>query len=290
MRNRPAGRTRPSRAAWARFRAPPAPRGSRWPRRSPRSDRYGPPRARCADPSARSARPRPETDTGSPGSRTSGRRRPDRAPSPQLPHPQRDAGRAELDLRARREGVRGAGRAALDLVPRVEGLRAADPAPVKLDPVGGAEVIDDPRPARGPHLGVVAGDVGIVEHDVGVARAAEPRARGTEYDRAALRPQPRRPAPVIGLAQRLRDAVGHRVDHRVALIALARMLFFMRGRAHEPRLDAELAQPQALVGLERDLRLRHEVDPLAPRVLEQVSGQLARQLVLVALELRAILR
>ena len=47
-------------------------------------------------------------------------------------------------------------------------------------------------------------------------------------------------------------------------------------RAHEPRLDAELAEPQPLVGLERDLGRRQQRDPLAARVLEQVARQLAR--------------
>src|SRR5688572_1549415 len=49
---------------------------------------------------------------------------------------------------------RDAGGAELDRVAGPERLRALDPAPVDLDAVGGAEVADDPRAARGSHFGV----------------------------------------------------------------------------------------------------------------------------------------
>ena len=71
----------------------------------------------------------------------------------------------------------------------------------------------------------------------------------------------------------------------MAVVALARLLGVVLLRAaHEPRLDAELAQPQALVGAELDLRPREQRHALAPRVLEQVAGQLLAQLALVARE------
>ena len=41
---------------------------------------------------------------------------------------------------------------------------------------------------------------------------------------------------------------GGRVDHRVAVVGLLGAVLAPRG-AHEPRLDAELAQAQALVGV-----------------------------------------
>ena len=174
--------------------------------------------------------------------------------------------------------------------PALERLRAFDAAPVDLDAVRGAEVVDDPRAARRPHLGVVAGDVGVVEHDVAVARAAEHGAARADDLRPVADAQPRVAAARVRLAQRLRHPRRGRVDHRVALVALARRLVLVRGRAHEPRLDAELAQPQALIGLELDLRAREQRDPLPARVLEQVAGELPRQFVLVALELLAVVR
>ena len=45
-----------------------------------------------------------------------------------------------------------------------------------------------------------------------------------------------------------------------------------RRRLHEPRLDPELAHPQPLVGLERDLGPGQQREALAGRVLEQVRG------------------
>ena len=60
------------------------------------------------------------------------------------------------------------------------------------------------------------------------------------------------------------------------------------GGLDEPRLDAELAEPQPIVGAELDRGPRGERDPLAAGVLEQVARQLALELVLVALELLAV--
>ena len=57
------------------------------------------------------------------------------------------------------------------------------------------------------------------------------------------------------------------------------------GGLHAPGLDAELAQPQPLVGLEHDARARAERDLLAAGVLEQVARELGGQFVLGALEL-----
>jgi hypothetical protein len=77
----------------------------------------------------------------------------------------------------------------------------------------------------------------------------------------------------------------------VAVVALARLVgLVLLGAAHQPRLDAELAEAQRVVGLEVDRGPGQQGDPLAPRVLEQVARELAPQLGLVALELLAILR
>ena len=85
------------------------------------------------------------------------------------------------------------------------------------------------------------------------------------------------------------QAVGGRVDHRVAVVALdgLRLRGVLRGADH-PRLDAELAEVQGVVGLERDLRARDERELLAARVLEQVGAQLVADLVLDLAEALAV--
>ena len=72
-------------------------------------------------------------------------------------------------------------------------------------------------------------------------------------------------------------------------MAVVGLLDRVGGRAHEPRLDAELAQPQAIVGVEGDLRAADEGQALAPGVLEQVGGQLVEDIALDPLEALAIL-
>src|SRR5215218_11193838 len=181
-------------------------------------------------------------------------------------------------------------RAQLDHVTALERLRALDAAAVDLDAVRRAEVAHDPRAARRPYLGVLARDVRVVEHDVGVARAPERGAARAEQLGAPADPQPGGAAARVGLAQRLGDPVRRRVDHRVALLARAGCDPLVLVRPHEPRLDPELAEPQALVGLERDLGRRQQRHALAPGVFEQVAGQLTPQLVLVAGELLAVVR
>src|SRR5829696_6900736 len=181
-------------------------------------------------------------------------------------------------------------RAQLDHVTALERLRALDAAAVDLDAVRRAEVAHDPRAARRPYLGVLARNVRVVEHDVGVARAPERGAARAEELGAPADPQPGGAAARVGLAQRLGDPVRRRVDHRVALLARAGCDPLVLVRPHEPRLDPELAEPQALVGLERDLGRRQQRHALAPGMLQQVARQLATELVLIAGELLAVLR
>src|SRR5215218_4403812 len=91
--------------------------------------------------------------------------------------------------------------AELDHVAGLERLRPVGihaPA-VDLDAVRGAEIAHDPRSARRPHLRMPARDVGVLEHDVRLARAPERRAGGAEQLAAPADPQPRRAAPGIGL-------------------------------------------------------------------------------------------
>ena len=81
-------------------------------------------------------------------------------------------------------------------------------------------------------------------------------------------------------AGRPRDCLarpGGRVDHRRAQVALGGLLALRLRRLHEPGLDPELAHPQPLVGLERDLGPGQQREALARRVLEQVGGQLVQR-------------
>ena len=99
-------------------------------------------------------------------------------------------------------------------------------------------------------------------------RRARRRSRGAAERRPA-RPttmrlpssDEQRPARLAGagaLLQRLADAVGGRVDHRVAALGLATARPPpVSGGCDEPRLDAELAEAQPLVGAELDRRPRH---------------------------------
>jgi hypothetical protein len=73
-------------------------------------------------------------------------------------------------------------------------------------------------------------------------------------------------------------------------VAVVGLLDRLSRRAHEPRLDAELAQAQALVGVEGDLRAADQRELLAAGVLEQVGGELVDDLLLHPFEALAILR
>src|SRR5213078_1975876 len=74
-----------------------------------------------------------------------------------------------------------------------------------------------------------------------------------------------------------------RVDHRVAFLPLLRGLTLALGRLDQPRLDAELAEAQPLVGLEFDLRACQQVIAPPPCVLQEVAGELLLERALIAL-------
>ena len=71
--------------------------------------------------------------------------------------------------------------------------------------------------------------------------------------------------------------LGRRVDHRVAVLPLLRIGALALGRADEPRLDAELTEPEALVLVEVHDRPRQQVVVVMAGVLEQVPAQLLGQ-------------
>ncbi len=173
--------------------------------------------------------------------------------------------------------------------PALSGVDAADLAAVDLDAVGGPEVGDGPLAAgTRADLRVAPGHVRVAQHDVALAAAPDDRATGRDHEAPALGLQDRPPRAVgARLGQRLLRAIGRRVDHRVPVVSL---LGGFALRPHQARLDAELAEVQALVGAELDDRSRHHRQPLAPRVLEQVGAQLVDDLVLDALVALAILR
>ena len=70
----------------------------------------------------------------------------------------------------------------------------------------------------------------------------------------------------------------------------SRCLALALRRLHEARLDPELAEAQAVVGLELHLGPREERVVVAARVLQQVGGELLLERALVALEPLAVLR
>src|SRR5688572_25133413 len=67
-------------------------------------------------------------------------------------------------------------------------------------------------------------------------------------------------------------------------------LLLLLRRREQLRLDAELAQVKALVGVELHLRPRGQRERLLPSVLEEVVRQLLAERRLVARELLAVLR
>ena len=75
----------------------------------------------------------------------------------------------------------------------------------------------------------------------------------------------------------------------MALLALARRLALVGGRLDQPGLDPELAEAQALVGLELDRGPGQQVVAAPARVLEQVAGELLLERALVAFELDPVL-
>ena len=170
---------------------------------------------------------------------------------------------------------------------RVEETRAA----VHLDAVGRAEVGDRPVAGlRAAQLGVAAGDVGVGEHALGLLGAADRRPRALQHVAAVLERddgagRDHRFRPLLGTRPAARCLLHRRVDHRVALLPLARRLALAGRRLDQPRLDPELAEAQALVGLELDRGPGQQVVVAPPRVLEQVAGELLLQRALVALEL-----
>src|SRR4051812_7691420 len=121
---------------------------------------------------------------------------------------------------------------------------------------------------------MAARDVGVAKHAFTLLRAADRCLRALEHV-AAIPERDDRPrghqtrlgaAPGPALA---RFALAHRrVDHRVALLALAGALTLALGRLDEAGLDAELAEPQPLVGLELDLGTGQQVIAAPPGVLE----------------------
>ena len=172
----------------------------------------------------------------------------------------------------------------------------SDCAPVMRRPLTLTPLVE-PR-SRTVHEAPEGRTSACLRETLGSSTARRPRASGrARRRRSRARSCGRRRAGARrGGADRARAAartmrLGGRVDHRVAVVALARAR-----RSRPPRRCARAApgcrtrpSRSALVGLELDLRARQQRDPLAAGVLEQVAGQLALELALVALELLAIL-
>jgi hypothetical protein len=168
----------------------------------------------------------------------------------------------------------------------------ADAAAVDLHPVGGAEVHGGPAALAAAQLDVTAGDVGIGHDHVAFPAPAHHNPVAPQDVAATLAHEQRLAAAQLRL-EALGRAVG-RVDHGVAEVArrgrhLGPAGVLLLGPSEELRLDAELAERQAVVGVELDLGPARQREALLAAVLEQVVGQLLAQRRLVARELLAVL-
>src|ERR687898_1428665 len=170
--------------------------------------------------------------------------------------------------------------------------RALHPAPVDLHAVRRVEVDDLPVPRlSAAQLGVLARDVRITEHAIGLPGPSEDRGRPVEHvapivhrDYGARLDQAR-PRLATLLLLLLRGAV----HHRVPLLALHGLLTLAGRRLDQPGLDPELPQPQAVVRLQRHLGSRQQRVIAPPGMLEQIAGQLLLERALVSLEAPVVL-
>src|SRR6476661_6448384 len=171
--------------------------------------------------------------------------------------------------------------------------RARDALAVHLRPVRRAEVDEPVDRALLHDLRVAAGDVRILDLDVGVARAAKDGALLVENAPLAVPAQDRDLS--LNAELRKRGSLGRLrprlVDHRRAGHGGLRCWSLLLGAAtvlRHPRRDPELADAEILVGLEEDARGCQERVVLARRVLGEVLLELRHERVLVALELLAV--
>src|SRR5665809_120805 len=142
---------------------------------------------------------------------------------------------------------------------------ALDPAPVDLHAVGRAEVDDLPVPRRPPsQLRVAARDVRVPENAVALPGAPEDRDRAIQ-DVAAI---------VEGHDRTRVHQASARLTAALLTPPLLWLLALTRGRLDEPGLNPELAEPQAVVVLERDLGPREQRIVAPARVLEEVPREL----------------
>src|SRR5436190_2058239 len=109
--------------------------------------------------------------------------------------------------------------AELDLLASMERMPAVDAPAVDQRPVGGSHVRHRPAPLGGANLGVAAGHVGIVDHDVAVAAAAQHEPAAPHHDAPPVQHDQR---PLRALVDRLRlvAQVLSAVDHGASGLAL----------------------------------------------------------------------
>jgi hypothetical protein len=140
---------------------------------------------------------------------------------------------------------------------------------------------------------VAARDIGVVEDAICVLRAAEGRDRAVQ-DVAPVVDRDDRPGLRVGLLGAALRAgllgLGRRVDHGVPVLALGRLGTLTGRRPHQPGLDPELAEPQALVLIEADDGAGEQVVVVAASVLEQVPAELLGERALVVLETGVVVR
>src|SRR5579884_826862 len=220
--------------------------------------------------------------------------------APRDPQQEQVEDREEAELQADRDGreqrtslqLEGhSGGAELDLVARPDHLRTVDPAPVDRRAVGRPQIRQHPGAATGADLGVLARHVRIAQHHIALAAATERHAGGSDHEPLAVEQQQ---SCLNTAARLLHQRIGHplrdAVEQSPTRHVVRRLPSRQRRRLDNAQLDPEFAQPEALVGLKLDHRPRQQRQPLAPRILEQITGELGRQRVLVIREPGAIAR
>src|ERR687891_523704 len=154
-------------------------------------------------------------------------------------------------------------------------LGVAHTAAVDLHSVRGAEVYGRPAPLPSSQLDVASRDVRIGHDNIAFPAAADQNPVAAQDVAAALAHQ-QGLAPVELRLEPVRRAVG-RVHHRVAEVTCRRSQLLAAGlllrAAEQLRLDTELAELEAVVRVELDLRPAGQGEALLAAVLQQGVGQ-----------------
>ena len=178
------------------------------------------------------------------------------------------------------------------------GLSTSGPSirrPLSTRPVGRTQVGEHPRAAPGADLGVLARDVGVVDDHVALPAAAR---SSTPAGPTTSRLPSTRAAAVWARArarssQRLGDPLGGAVDHRAARLFVGRCLRrigLASGGCTTRVWIPNSPSPRRSSVSNSTTGREHQRQPLPPRVLEQVAGELLGQRGFVVGEALAVAR